>query len=382
MATGMTLAQFYDFVRTSRQRMADVYREVEEIQFQFNDLHTRQLSEREKLLSLVAPQLLEGSDLPEGLRSALETRVQVERQLLLDRISALNKELAEMRQNSERLITEGQKQIAYLREQNPVLDKQEEGLKARRAALQQQLDDLNAQIKRLGCLTGYVARRRLLAERKKLVENIEALSKGIRKVRDKWKTERDNVQAGQTEMQTEWQTLSVAISQKQALVDDLTSNLDARSKANAARNLLADLKELPADVGSWRDRLTPLAELNKNEANYVIGLTTVAEVLGLLKGLGEGMDRFVRSVGTVYEEQSRYKLAELRLSIPDEVSAFHAYWPTLQGMVKDDKYLGTHPLEFSQKVKEAVGARLSTTQIQRMFEQMGGALTAATKQWR
>jgi len=51
MATAMTLAQFYNYVRTSRQRMADVYREVEEIQFQFNDLHTRQLNERNKVLT-------------------------------------------------------------------------------------------------------------------------------------------------------------------------------------------------------------------------------------------------------------------------------------------------------------------------------------------
>jgi hypothetical protein len=33
-------------------------------------------------------------------------------------------------------------------------------------------------------------------------------------------------------------------------------------------------------------------------------------------------------------------------------------------------------------MKEAIGSRLGTTQIQKMFEQMGAALTAATKQWR
>ncbi|HNR96739.1 MAG TPA: hypothetical protein PKJ21_00700 [Anaerolineae bacterium] len=382
MATAMTLAQFYNYVRTSRQRMADVYREVEEIQFQFNDLHTRQLNERNKVLSTLAPQLLAGTDLTEELKQALEARVQLERQLLLDRIAALSKELTETRQNSERLIAEGQKQIAYLREQNPLLDQQEEKLKARRAALQQQLEELDAQIKRTGCLTGYAARRRLQTERKKLAGNVASMDQGIRTVREKWKTLREQVQAGQLEMQTRWQTLSVEISQKQALLDDLSGNLEPRSRENAARNLLVELREPPADAGSWRDRLTPLTELNKSVGNYVIGLTSVAEILGLVKGLGEGMDRFIRSVGTVYEEQTRYKLAELRLSIPDEVTAFHAYWPTLQAMVKDEKYLGTHPLEFSQKVKEAVGSRLGTTQIQKMFEQMGAALTTATKQWR
>lgn len=382
MATAMTLAQFYNYVRTSRQRMADVYRETEEVQFQFNDLHTRRLNERNKLVGVLAPQLLEGSDVTEGLKAALEARVQVERQLLLDRIAALNKELTEMRQNSEQLISEGQKQIAHLREQNPVLNQQEEGLKARRATLQQQLNELDAQIKRMGCLTGYLARRRLVAERKKLAENIASMTQGIRVVREKWKTEREKVQAEQVELQTKWQALSVDISQKQALLDDLTVNLESRSRTDAARNLLAELKELPADAGPWRDRLAPLVELNRSESNYVVGLTSVAEILGLLKGLGEGMDRFIRSVGTVYEEQNRYKLAELRLSIPDDVTAFHSYWPTLQAMVKDEKYLGTHPLEFAQKVKEAIGSRLGATQIQKMFEQMGAALTAATKQWR
>ena len=219
-------------------------------------------------------------------------------------------------------------------------------------------------------------------ERQKLQQNIQAMTDGIRVIRDKWRTEREKVQAGQAEMQGKWQALSVEASQKQALVDDLTSNLDSRSRQDAAQNLLTSLKEMPSGSGPWHDRLAPLVELNRNEANYVVGLTSVAEILGLLKGLGEGMDRFIRSVGTVYEEQKRYKLAELRLTVSDGVAAFHAYWPTLQSMVKDEKYLGTHPLEFSQKVQEAVRSRLTTTQIQRMFEEMGAALTAATKQWR
>lgn len=387
MVKSMTLADFYNYVRDNRKRIADVYREVEEIQYQFNDLHGRQTAERQKLVSAYAPLLLKGDDLPPELRQLLLAREQVERKVIQDEIAMLAKEIALKRQSAEEFIRLGQGQVAALREENPILNQQEEELKARRASVAQEIERLDAELKRIGCfpfgwLTGFLRRRRLHQQRDKLAGNLTALDTGIRVVREKWQTKKKELQATQADLQGKWQALSVETSQLQARMDDLTANTDELSKRKAAQNLLESLKEQPLDAGPWRDRLSPLVELGRNKGNYEVGLTTVAEILGLLKGMGEGMDRFVRSVATVYEEQKRYKLPMLKLTLPDTAVSFHAVWPEFQAKVKDEKYLGTHPLEFSQHVQEIVQQRLQEATIQRMFEDMGGALTKATKQWR
>ena len=55
MGTRMSLAEFYKYARTNRKRMADIYREIEEIQYQFNDLYARQLEEHQELIATHPP---------------------------------------------------------------------------------------------------------------------------------------------------------------------------------------------------------------------------------------------------------------------------------------------------------------------------------------
>ncbi|MBC7232506.1 MAG: hypothetical protein H5T68_04595 [Chloroflexi bacterium] len=387
MATTMTLGNFYSYIRNNRKRIADIYREIEEIQYQFNDLHARLLQGRQKLIDTYVPLLLKTDDLPADLAQLLATQEKVERDALQKEISALEEETALKRQKADQLIKQAQEQIAQLRQQNPILNEQEEQLKARRASIEREIQRLDNELKRLGCfpigwLTNYFRRRRLLKQRRKLAENLEAINRGIRAVRAKWQEEKKRLQESQAELQSQWQALSVEVAQLQARLDDLTANIEEYSKQRAVRNWLSNLQDLPATDEPWRERLAPLVELNRKKAQYEAGLTSVAEILGLLKGLGEGMDRFIRSVATVYEEQQRYKLPNLRLNLSDAVTSFHAIWPDFQAKVKDEKYLGAHPLEFSQRIKEVVQQKLHESAIQKMFEDMGNALTEATKAWR
>jgi hypothetical protein len=296
-------------------------------------------------------------------------------------------ELAEKQSKSDSLINEAQRQLAYLREQNPILDRQEEELKARRVSMQDDLEQLNAELKGLswfpiGWLTNFFKRRHLGQERARLEDNIQAVDNGIRKVRETWQAEKTRLQQAQTDLQAQWQTLSVDVSQLQARVDYLSANFDRESKRNAAWNLLGNMREVPVREGAWEERLSPLTALNRSKTDYETGLRSVAEILGMLKGLTEGMDRFIRSVATVYEEQRRYKLPTLTVKLPKTVTAFHAIWPEFQARVKDEKFLGTHPIEFEQRIHEFLPERLGEASIQQMFEDAGNALTRATKSWR
>ncbi len=108
----------------------------------------------------------------------------------------------------------------------------------------------------------------------------------------------------------------------------------------------------------------------------------MAEALGLTKGVGEGLQRFQRSVGTVLQEQRRYNLKEVQVPVSYFAAALNEIWKDLRGKVQDEKYMGTHPLEFSQIVKRYIQERLTDANIQRLFEEMGEALNKATSAWK
>jgi hypothetical protein len=387
MSAKMNLADFFTYARDNRKRMDDTYREIEEIQYQFNELYARQSQERQKLVASLIPLLIAGSaDLPPEIAQPLESREQAERKALRDELAALRAEETDKRQKVDNLVLEAQRQVTHLREENPILNQQEEGLKARHAAMRQELQRLDAEIAGLhlfpiGWLTNAGKRKRLSAERQRLVENLNAMTEGIRTVRAKWQEEKKALGESQASLRNQWQAMSVETAQVQTKAEYLAANLDALGKRNAAQNWLNGLRDSPVASGVWKDQLAPLVELNRSRADYEAGLKSVSEILGLLKGLGEGMDRFIRSLGTVYEEQRRYKLPMLSVELSDAVTSLHASWPDTQAKVKDEKYLGTHPLEFSQRVQSVIQERLSEAAIQKMFEDMGEALNKATKAW-
>jgi chromosome segregation ATPase len=381
MGTKMSLADFYKYSRENRKRIADIYREIEEIQFQFNDLYASQVEERGKLIAAHVPLLQEHrDDLPEELQRALEDQERIEREALEEEIAALRSQTAEKRQKADDLVMEAQRRVANLRQQNPILDQQEEELKARRAAMENEIQELDDEIRQAG-ITGFLKKRRLRREREQLVDNLDEIESGIRAVRERWQEEKKTLQASQTDLQGQWQALSVEVAQLQARLDYLASNIDAESRESAAQNWLEGLEELPDVQGPWQEKLQPVVELGRNKSEYEAGLTSVAEILGLLKGLGEGMDRFLRSLSTLYEEQRRYQLPALRVNLSKAVTSFHAMWPEFQSEVKDEKYLGTHPLEFNRRVSSIVEQHINEEDIQTMFDDMGVALSEAAKAW-
>ena len=386
MVATMTLAEFYRYIRENRKRIADVYREIEEVQYQFNSLYEQQAVERQSLIVTYAPLLQDAEDLSDELARLLAEQEQLARTAIEEEITKLEPEIAEKRRSGDDLVQEAQRRVADLRKHNPILDRQEEALKAHHATLQSEVEQLDTEIKELnrfpiGWLTNAIKLRRLRKQRLGVFRNAGAVEKGVRTVRKKWQAKKKALQDKQADLRNSWQALSVEVSQLQSRLDHLTANIDQLSKHNAAQRLLSDLQELPTGAGSWKPRLDPLVELNRNEAIYRTGLRTVSEILGLLNGLGEGIDRFIRSVGTVYEEQRRYKLSPLKVRLSTAVTSFHDVWPEFQSKVKDEKYLGTHPLEFSQRVQDFTRERLSEKAIKRMFKDMGDALTKATKAW-
>ncbi|MBC7254940.1 MAG: hypothetical protein H5T66_02385, partial [Chloroflexi bacterium] len=111
------------------------------------------------------------------------------------------------------------------------------------------------------------------------------------------------------------------------------------------------------------------------------GLQAIAEALGLLKGLSNGLERFTQSVGKVLAEQRRYNLKPVRVLVPELAVNVNALWAELRQKVQDERYLGANPLEFVRLGREEITGRLSNEIIQAFFEGMGNALNEATKAW-
>ncbi len=388
MATTMSLGDFYQWVRDNHKRIADIYRETEEIQTRFNDLFTQQRKERDAMILERVPQLSMDAeaDLPASLRSLLEERVEVERLALQNKMAQIEQGIVEKQQKADGLIEGARTQVDQLRAQNPILNSQEEELKARAKGLETELQQIEQDLSRLGCfplgwLLHFFKRRKLQQNRRHITDNLASIQRGIATVRETWRSQKQELQQAQSNLKGQWQALTVEISQLQSQLDYLNAHVDELSQSNAAHSLLDSLTEMPADLGPWRARLEPMIEANLSQTQYETGLKSVAELLGLLRGLGEGMERFARSVATVYEEQRRYKLPELSVSVPSSVITFHSVWPEFQRQVKDEKYLGAHPAEFEVRVREFLPRKVSEKTIQQMFDDLGKSLTQATQAW-
>jgi len=139
MVATMTLAEFYRYIRENRKRIADVYREIEEVQYQFNSLYEQQAVERQSLIVTYAPLLQDAEDLSGEMTSLLSEQEQLARTAIEEEIAKLEPEIAVKRSSGDDLVQEAQRRVADLRKQNPILDRQEEALKARHATLQSEI---------------------------------------------------------------------------------------------------------------------------------------------------------------------------------------------------------------------------------------------------
>ncbi|MBC7234262.1 MAG: hypothetical protein H5T69_00355 [Chloroflexi bacterium] len=384
----MGLAEFHRYLDEIRRQVEACYAEIEEIQFQFNDIFKRELTEWQEQFGFCFPRLLaQRKEMPEAFARRIDKAEAEERERLRREIAELEELVAQNERRMEELLAQAQQITQSLRKANPELDRREEHLKslivqyedeyARAYERLEQIDTFP-----LGWLTHWPQIRRLKkvqAQAKK--QQAEALNK-MRQVRSDWVKQVDEAGEAQAALRQQWQELSVRTAQAKSELDQKVNAFDILAEQAALQRVLEELEEAPAGVkGELGPALEDLARRNKIRRSYEEGLKAVAEALGLLKGIGEGLKRFRLSVGTVLQEQRRYNLRPISVEVPDAVMAINDIWPTLQARVRDEKYMGTHPLEFSRLVKQYLNDRLGEQSIQHYFEEMGEALNRATKAW-
>jgi chromosome segregation ATPase len=384
----MDLDDFHRYLEDKSTELQVAYKETEEVQFQFNDLFKQEMAALQGEFSAVFPQVLAG-------RKALpaDFAAQIDRQEL-EEAAALRKEVAELeeqvrtgRARLDELTSQAQEATKALREANPELNDTEEKIKAQMQRYEDEYAQAYEQIEKLdtfplGWLTHAGQLGKLRGQQRQAKSNQAKLLERLREVRQEWQEKISGAGDTQSLLRKEWEDLSIQIAQAQGRLDHLRANLEALAAQNAVQKVLEGLEQAPSVPGDLGVALADLTRRNRVRREYEQGLRAVAEALGLTKGVGEGMTRFLKSVGTVLEEKQRFNLKQIQVVLPERVAQLNETWKALRTQVKDEKYLGRHPLEFSRIIDGAIKQRLTDAAIQDLFEEMGRALNEATAAWK
>ena len=384
----MDLDDFYRYLQDKSAELQAAYKEIEEVQFQFNDLFKQELAAWQGVFSTVFPQVLAGrKGLPGDFAAQIDRAEQEELAALKKEIAELDQQVSESRSKMDKLTEQAQEATKALRGENPDLNNTEEEIKAELQESEDEYARLYEQIDKLdngpfGWLTHAGQLSKLKGQQGTAKRKQAKLLNRLREVRQEWQEKITAAGERQSLFRKEWEDISVKTAQAQGRLDYVQANLDALAAQNAVQKTLEGLEQAPLVPGELGTALADLARRNQVRREYEVGLRAVAEALGLTKGVGEGMTRFQKSVATVLEEQRRYNLKQIKVELPERVVQLNETWKALRTQVKDEKYLGKHPLEFSRIIDGAIKERLTDASIQDLFETMGHALDEATAAWK
>ena len=381
MSPQINLDSFVRWNKENTDRISRLYQEIEEIQEQFNELYSTLLADWQTRVESLSDSMLHSQALPAAVAAGIEENAQKERAKLEARVAELQSALSAKQAEADAGLREAQAELAKLRALNPALDAREERLKARSLQEMEEIAGIEQELKSSGVIGRLVGQRDLKRKLRASREAHQSTLADLKSVREEWVRKKKQVEAHQAEMREKWRQNAVGLSEMQAELDHLSGNLGELSGRRGAQAFLAALPPSPETGDEFGDALALIGQQNEKLAAYRSGLASVAQSLGLLTGVKAGLERFHESASKVLEEQNRYNLKELVLDVAKSAIQFHNTWSEFQKRVKNERYLGRHPLEFVDVVREFTDERLTDQAIQAMFESMGQALTQATKAW-
>jgi hypothetical protein len=387
----LTANEFNDFLKQQQALVASAFKEVEEAQKEFQGKYTQFKTNHDKtMMALVdAIAVMPTESLGKGLRAQIDARVPAERKAIDERIAKLQKnDMPDMLRQADYLVKKGQKEESDLRDVNPKLNEKEEALKAELAQWQQKLDGLNVQVseqaKGLGFLFNVLKINDLDQQRHQTLGRIQAVAENLKKVREEWKGLQELASKNESQWQAEWRTKMQHYSVLKQEFDTLSQDPDALARRRAITFVIDNLKTPIADAPSAiAPQLGQMIDLNVQTDNFHDALTSVAGILGIAKGMIDGMNRMMESVKALIDEQSRHSayLGSLSIDVPDEARNFAQVWTDIASKTKDEKALAQHPADYVASMKPIVDQRLSNAQIAKYFDLLGGSLKRATAGW-
>lgn len=383
------LASLLAFLDGNRDRITALVGEIGEVQKEFETCFVASQQRYEDLKAkLVAAVEATDWQRPAWLAARLQEKLPEVRDRQEKQVAKLRKELAQLETQRDDIEAQSEADLGKMRAQNPRLNEREEKLKAEQAGLQARLAKLEADLKQAGSGLGWLTRlgaiKRIRDEYEKVAVSLLRINERLTEVRQTWRDMEQAHDNTEDRLQTAWRLRVAEIARVKAELATLEGDFERACRAAAVDEILADLSApQPSDLPDFDREANDMLVAHQQVRSYEEGIVQVAQVMGTMKGVAEGLARMRESVQSMKQEQDMHaELRDLRLDAPREVIAFHQLWPRLTPVVQDEKQAAARPGDFATKLRAAIGEGLAESSISRMFESLGAELKrAADKQW-
>lgn len=363
--------------------------EVEEIQRAFENRYvdTQQRFENARAQVAVWVEQHEWQQ-PDWLAAEIAERLPEVTKAKRGRLEKLAEEIGALEAQRQVVETESQTRISALKENNPRLNAREEELKRLQAETQAAMDGRLEQWRQAAAGLGWLLRSsrvgKLRAEAQSLGERLNDLNSRLTEVRNAWATLEAKTDESEDEAQRAWRLRTADIARLKREQHALQADFDAAVREAALEEILNAVAEVKASGHDDFDvMVAQMIKLHDATVDYQNGIAQVAELMGVMKGVCEGLQRMKESVASVKQEQDMHaELPDLRLEAPEAALEFHQLWDRLRPVVLDEKFAAEHPRDLAHRLRATIGDRLSKIAIDSMFTSLGNELDRATKeQW-
>jgi chromosome segregation ATPase len=381
------LATMIEWMEANCAKINALVKDISEIQHEFETNFVSWQQRYENARAAATAWVQEhGWQEPQWLIDAVNQRLPQRREQKQARLAELQNHIAGLEAQREGIEQQNDETIGKLKTENPQLNAREEELKQQEIDAKNRFHKLSSDWHKTAGGLGWLLRP---GEVRKSREAMEAalqewtnLNARLAEVRNSWVTLKQKTDETETTLQGAWRLRTAEIARFKRELSELQRDLDGAAKEAALDEILDALAEPKQGNQPEFDKLlATVVEAHNAEQQYEAGIAQVAELMGLIQGLCEGLARMAESVKSVKAEQDMHaELANLNLSPDPVVLQFHSLWDQLQPLVLDEKKAAEHPAQFAAAVKQAIGDRLSNVNIDLMFNTLGNELDQATKQ--
>lgn len=364
-------------------------KEIGEVQKQFETSFVASRQRFEDLrAALVARVEASGWQQPSWIAARLTEKLPQVKAQQDARLAKLRPDLAALEAKRDEIEARSQDDLQRMQKANPRYDEREEAMKAQQVELQNRLAALAADLKAAGAGLGWLLQsgriKRIRVEYEKVGVELFGVNQKLTGLRQAWHDIAQKSTEVESALKSEWEQCVAEVARTKAEIADLEGDPEKSYRLVGVTEILTLLEEPQPTGDAEFDRL--LAEMltaHRQVRDYENGIVQVAQLIGSLNGLVEGLGRFRESVKGLKDEQDMHsELADLRLEAPPAVAAFHELWDQLAPVVLDEKAAAQEPAQFASRLRSVIGERLSEAAIGEMFNTLGGELKRATDaQW-
>lgn len=383
------LASLLSFLDGNREKITALVAEIGQIQKEFETHFVARQQRYEDLrAALVARVEASGWERPQWLAQRLAEKLPEVRKRQQRRLESLRRELTQVREQLAEIERQSEADRAELQSANPRLNQREEGLKAKQAELQTKLSQLESEFRQAGSGLGWLTRvgtiKRLREEYEKTAVSLLKVNERLTELRRTWRDLEQRHDEAEDRRQDAWRLRVAETARIKADLAVLEGDFENACRRAAADEVLAELSApMPSEDSDFDRQANDMLVAHQQAQSYERGIVQVAELMGTMKGVAEGLARMRESVQSMKKEQDMHaELPDLRLHAPPEAITFHALWDRLEPVVRDERQAAARPGDFAQKLRAAIGEGLAESSISRMFESLGAELKrAADQQW-